>query len=133
MTFPTRDFSDGFGWFEFEWGILRAELQIQIYLVKSRKPKENLRFSKKLSGGLSSRWGRGNKIDENGNRNYVKKFLFSGDSLMLWYYLLVFFGISCESFWLSVQFTEVNIILFYPMLINCMLLIYSLIFLDMLY
>ena len=32
-------FSDGGNWFEFEWVILRAELQTQFYLGKSKKPK----------------------------------------------------------------------------------------------
>ena len=41
-----KNFSDGFRWFEFEWGILRAELQTQRYLVKLRKPKEILGFFK---------------------------------------------------------------------------------------
>ena len=35
------NFSDGGRWFEFEWVILWAELQIQIYLGKSRNPKES--------------------------------------------------------------------------------------------
>ena len=47
-----KNFSDGFRWFEFEWGILRAELQTQFCLVKSRKPKEILRFSKNFQTGL---------------------------------------------------------------------------------
>ena len=66
-----KTFSDGYRWFEFEWGILRAELQTQFYLVKSRKPKEILGFSKKFQTGLgvlSSRGG-GNKVDENGKCN----------------------------------------------------------------
>ena len=68
-------FSDGFRWFEFEWGILRAELQIQFYLVKSRKPKENLRFAKHFQTGLGvlSSEGGGIKVDENGN---LKKLTF---------------------------------------------------------
>ena len=32
-------FSNGGNWFEFEWVILRAELQTQFYLGKSKKPK----------------------------------------------------------------------------------------------
>ena len=41
------DFSDGGRWFEFEWVILRAELQTQFYLGKSKKPKvkKSLNFS----------------------------------------------------------------------------------------
>jgi hypothetical protein len=38
--------------FEFEWGILRKEHPLQFYLVKSRKRKENLRFSKRILIGL---------------------------------------------------------------------------------
>ena len=45
-------FSDGFRGGEFEWGILRVELQIEFHLVKLRKPKENLRFSKHFQIGL---------------------------------------------------------------------------------
>ena len=33
-----------FGWFEFEWNILRVEFQMQFYLIE---PKENLNFSTK--------------------------------------------------------------------------------------
>ena len=54
-----KTFSDGLKWFEFEWGILRVELQIQIYLVKSRKPKENLRYSKKIQTDLGVLGSRG--------------------------------------------------------------------------
>ena len=70
-----KKFSDGFRWFEFEWGILRAELQTQFCLVKSRKPKEILGFSKNFQTGLgvlSSRGG-GNKVDENGKGDFFKK------------------------------------------------------------
>ena len=61
-------FSDRFRWFEFEWGILRVELQIQFYLVKSRKPKENLIFAKHFETGfMCFKFEGGNKVDENGN------------------------------------------------------------------
>ena len=47
-----KTFSDGFRWFEHEWGILRAELQMQFCLEKSQKPKKNLKFSKHFQTGL---------------------------------------------------------------------------------
>ena len=59
-----KNFSDGFRWFEFEWGILRAELQIQFYLLKSRKPKRNLIFPKHFQAGLCVLSSRGIKVDE---------------------------------------------------------------------
>ena len=47
-----NNFSDGFRWFEFQWGILRAELQIQFYLVKSRRPKGKFQICKTFSDGF---------------------------------------------------------------------------------
>ena len=45
--------SVGFGWFEFEWDkFIGYELQTQFYLVKLKKPKENLKMQNKFSDGF---------------------------------------------------------------------------------
>ena len=41
---------------EFEWGILRAELQTQFCLVKSRKPKEILGMQIRCAQSLGRVW-----------------------------------------------------------------------------
>jgi hypothetical protein len=51
ITPPFELISDGCRWFEFEWVILRVELQIQIYLGESRKLKEAKKMSDFQTGG----------------------------------------------------------------------------------
>jgi hypothetical protein len=43
------DFSDGVKWFEFEWVILKAELQMQFYLKKIEKTKGKSQIFKTFS------------------------------------------------------------------------------------
>ena len=64
------DFSDRGKWFEFEWVIFRAELQIQFYLGKSRKPKESktkFQIFKKFSDGIKRF-----EFEGNGNSDILK-------------------------------------------------------------
>ena len=64
-------FSDAFRWFEFEWGILRAELQIQFLLCKIVKTKEKSHICKIFSDGFRCfEFEGGIKVDENGNNIY---------------------------------------------------------------
>ena len=56
-----------FRWFEFEWGILRAELQIQFNLVKIAKTKRKSQICKTFSDGFRRfEFEGGIKVDESG-------------------------------------------------------------------